>query len=69
MCVYIRSKIADVFDGHAASKMRCLYGGSVNPITARDIIGNDDVDGVLVGSASLKPSVFADIVKAADFNS
>ncbi|MDR1299057.1 MAG: triose-phosphate isomerase [Oscillospiraceae bacterium] len=64
MCAFIRSKIEEMYDGRAASKIRCIYGGSVNPVTARDIIGNEDVDGALVGGASLKPGVFADIVKA-----
>ncbi|MDR2356681.1 MAG: triose-phosphate isomerase [Oscillospiraceae bacterium] len=64
MCAFIRSKIEALYDGRAAAKTRCIYGGSVNPVTARDIVGNSDVDGALVGGASLKPDVFFNIVKA-----
>jgi triosephosphate isomerase len=65
MCAFIRTKIDELYDGRAAAKLRCIYGGSVDPVTVRDIIGNDDVDGALVGGASLKPQVFTEIVSAA----
>jgi triosephosphate isomerase len=64
MCQYMRAKVEEMYDGRAASKMRCIYGGSINPVTAREIVGNEDVDGALVGGASLKPAVFADIIKS-----
>ncbi len=44
--------------------VRVLYGGSVNPQNAKDFLSMPDVDGLLVGTASLDPSSFAQIVKA-----
>jgi triosephosphate isomerase len=64
MCAFIRSKIESLYDGHAADRMRCIYGGSVDPVTAHDIVSGADVDGALVGGASLKPDVFFDIVNS-----
>jgi triosephosphate isomerase len=49
----------------AAAAVRILYGGSVKPDNARDLIGQPDVDGALVGGASLDPVDFAAIVDAA----
>jgi triosephosphate isomerase len=46
--------------------IRILYGGSVNPANAREILQLKEVDGVLVGGASLKASDFLQIVAAAD---
>ena len=45
--------------------MRVLYGGSVKPDTAPELIGRPDIDGFLVGGASLEPESFAAIVEAA----
>jgi len=47
----------------AAEKIRILYGGSVSEQNAGDLIKKPDIDGFLVGGASLKPA-FADIIKA-----
>jgi triosephosphate isomerase (TIM) len=49
----------------AAAEIRILYGGSVKPENAGDLIGQPDVDGALVGGASLDPVDFATIVDAA----
>jgi triosephosphate isomerase len=65
MCAHIRSVIGDMYGAAASGGTRCIYGGSVNPATARDIMGNGDVDGALVGGASLDPREFAEIIKAA----
>jgi len=43
--------------------MRILYGGSVKPDNANVMIGEEEIDGALVGGASLKPDSFAAIVK------
>lgn len=48
-----------------AEKVRILYGGSVKPANAREILQQSDIDGVLVGGASLDPRAFGEIVKAA----
>ena len=48
-----------------AEQVRIQYGGSVTPDNAPDILGQPDVDGALVGGASLDPGDFAAIVEAA----
>ena len=52
-------------DSSAADAVRILYGGSVKPDNAAELIAQDDVDGALVGGASLDPADFAEIVAAA----
>ncbi len=52
--------------GHAAAALRILYGGSVKPDNARSLLALPDVDGALVGGASLDPGSFAAIVAAAE---
>jgi triosephosphate isomerase (TIM) len=49
----------------AAARVRILYGGSVKPENAADLLAQDDIDGALVGGASLDPGDFAAIVAAA----
>ncbi|OYU50102.1 MAG: triose-phosphate isomerase [Rhizobiales bacterium PAR1] len=61
----IRKTIARLLGKETAAKMRILYGGSVKPNNAKDILGLADVDGALVGGASLKASDFMGIVEAA----
>jgi triosephosphate isomerase (TIM) len=61
---FIRSLIASRSDT-AAGAIRILYGGSVKPGNAADLLGAADVDGALVGGASLDPEEFAAIVAAA----
>ena len=60
----IRGLIAER-DRAAADAVRILYGGSVKPGNAEELIGRPDVDGALVGGASLEPEDFAAIVAAA----
>ncbi len=48
---------------NVAAAMRILYGGSVKPDNATALIGQEEIDGALVGGASLKPDSFAAIVK------
>jgi triosephosphate isomerase len=60
----IRGKLADRF-GDEGRQVRILYGGSVKPSNAREIFSIADVDGALVGGASLKPADFIPIVAAA----
>jgi triosephosphate isomerase len=59
----VRSLLEGIF-GSAAREMRILYGGSVKPDNAAEIIALDNVDGVLVGGASLKADDFSRIVLA-----
>jgi len=59
----VRRLLVDIF-GAAGTQMRILYGGSVKPDNASEIIALDNVDGVLVGGASLKADDFSRIVLA-----
>jgi triosephosphate isomerase len=54
-----------LFGGAAARAVRVLYGGSVKAAIAADFFGQPDIDGALVGGASLKAAEFAGIAKAA----
>jgi triosephosphate isomerase len=53
------------FDKEAGNQVRVLYGGSLKPENAAEILGQTDVDGALVGGASLDAESFAAIVEAA----
>jgi triosephosphate isomerase (TIM) len=61
---FIRALVADR-DDRAAEGVRILYGGSVTPQNAADLLGLPDVDGALVGGASLQVESFAEIIAAA----
>jgi len=60
----IRRTLAEVFNSRIASEIRIQYGGSVKPDNAADFFSQSDIDGALVGGASLNASDFAAIVKA-----
>ncbi|MFL5896767.1 MAG: triose-phosphate isomerase [Thermoleophilaceae bacterium] len=62
---FIRALVRDRYDEQIAEAMRVQYGGSVNDENAADILGQPDVDGALVGGASLDAETFARIVAAA----
>jgi triosephosphate isomerase (TIM) len=62
-CAFIRDVVR--MRGAAADRVRILYGGSVNPDNAAELMSKPDVDGALVGGASLDPEDFATIVEAA----
>lgn len=62
---FIRKYIAEKYDADIAENQIILYGGSVNGKNAKDILSAKDVDGALIGGASLKPDEFCDIVKIA----
>ena len=61
----IRSLIAGLAGDEIAGTIRIQYGGSVKPDNARAIFGQSDVDGGLIGGASLQAASFVDIVHAA----
>jgi triosephosphate isomerase len=63
-CAFIRARLADI-DAEAAASVRILYGGSCNPGNAAELLALPDVDGALVGGASLKADDFAAIIEAA----
>ncbi|MFQ7312323.1 MAG: triose-phosphate isomerase [Sellimonas sp.] len=54
VCAGIRACIAEIYDAETAEAIRIQYGGSVNPATAQDLFVQADIDGGLVGGASLK---------------
>ena len=60
---FIRAWIADNFSQAIAEQMRILYGGSVKPSNTAELMSQPDVDGGLVGGASLDAESFAEIVK------
>jgi len=60
---FIRSLLVKIFDEAVAKKVRIQYGGSVKPANAKELMGQLDVDGALVGGASLEARSFADIIK------
>jgi len=62
-CAYIRDLLRE--RGGAADAVRILYGGSVKPANAAELLSQEDIDGALVGGASLDPAEFAEIVNAA----
>ncbi len=61
---FVRALVGDR-DAEQAQRTRILYGGSVKPSNAAELLGLPDVDGALVGGASLEPESFAEIVAAA----
>jgi triosephosphate isomerase len=62
MCSFVRSTVAD-FAGGASEDMRVLYGGSVNPGNVSGLMAKRDIDGGLVGGASLDPDTFASVIR------
>ncbi|MEJ7694971.1 triose-phosphate isomerase [Daejeonella sp.] len=64
---FIRSKVAEQYSAELANELTILYGGSCNPKNAAELFGQEDIDGGLIGGASLKAQDFVDIIKV--FNS
>lgn len=63
-CAFIRAQVRALY-GDLADGMRIQYGGSVTPANAKELLGQPDIDGALVGGASLKSADFLAIVAAA----
>jgi triosephosphate isomerase len=63
-CAFIRSLVAKVGGDEAGAGVRIQYGGSVNGENAADFMAEPDVDGLLVGGASLEAGSFLDIIRA-----
>jgi triosephosphate isomerase (TIM) len=61
---FIREQIARAYDAEAAQNTTILYGGSCNPGNARELFACPDIDGGLIGGASLKSRDFVDIIKS-----
>jgi len=62
---FIRRLISEMYDGQLSKEIRILYGGSVKPDNTAELMAQDDVDGLLVGGASLKADDFVAIIRAA----
>ena len=60
---FIRGVLVKMFDADVARKVRIQYGGSVKPNNAKELMGQPDVDGALVGGAALEARSFTDIIK------
>jgi len=61
----IRDVIKDLYNDEVANKVRILYGGSVNPSNIEELLATSDIDGALVGGASLEPESFLKLAEAA----
>lgn len=62
MCAYIRQLVSDNFGKDASEKVRFQYGGSVKPENVTEIMSKENIDGALVGGASLDSQSFAKLV-------
>jgi len=62
MCKCIRETLADIYDEETSDKIVIQYGGSVKPENATEIMNMEEIDGALVGGASLEPLKFIEIV-------
>ena len=65
VCASIRAAVTASFGADAGASVRIQYGGSVKPGTTEELMAQPDIDGALVGGASLDPDDFAQIVKIA----
>jgi triosephosphate isomerase len=59
---HVRQRLAEMIDSDFAQKLRILYGGSVKPSNVKELMAMPDVDGALVGGASLDPETFSQLV-------
>jgi triosephosphate isomerase len=62
MCGYIRKTIGELYSEEIADQVIIQYGGSVKPENATELMSMDEIDGALVGGASLKPRDFIEII-------
>lgn len=63
---FIRGLIADEWDKETADTIRILYGGSMKPANAEELLSQSDVDGGLIGGASLKADSFSEIIEISE---
>ncbi|MGE7606149.1 triose-phosphate isomerase [Peribacillus frigoritolerans] len=67
VCAHIRSVVADKFSNEAAAAIRIQYGGSVKPENIKEYMAQPDIDGSLVGGASLKSDSFLQLLEAGHY--
>ena len=63
---FIRSVLSKIFGTGPAERVRIQYGGSVKPENAQELMRQSDIDGALIGGASLDPHSFAKIIRHAE---
>lgn len=61
---FIREELSKLYDNNTSENMTILYGGSVKPANAKELFSEKDIDGALVGGASLKATDFYQIIKS-----
>jgi triosephosphate isomerase len=62
---FVRRLITEFYDNQLAEEIRILYGGSVKPNNSADLMSQPDIDGLLVGGASLSADDFVAIIRSA----
>ena len=65
ICGRIREIVGELFGKEVSDRLRVLYGGSMNPKNAEQLLAKPDIDGGLIGGASLRPAEFAALLEAA----
>ena len=58
---YIRGQLTEIFNQDVANRIIILYGGSVKPSNIKELLEKENVDGALVGGASLQPGSFSEL--------
>lgn len=66
MCKTIRDTVKDLYNEETAENVRIQYGGSVNPGNVKELMAKPNIDGGLVGGASLKPDSYLALVNYQD---
>ena len=66
--IFIREILKEKYGEDVADETRIQYGGSIKPVNAKSLFSKDNIDGGLVGGASLNPESFFEIIKAAESN-
>jgi triosephosphate isomerase len=64
--LFVRSILTELADQPTADRMRIIYGGSVKPENAEELMRQKNIDGALIGGASLDPRSFAEIIRSAE---
>ncbi|WP_033827867.1 triose-phosphate isomerase [Bacillus andreraoultii] len=64
VCAYIRETVAEQYSQETAEQVRIQYGGSVKPSNIEELMSQSDIDGALVGGASLDPNSFLQLLEA-----
>ncbi|MGR6117091.1 triose-phosphate isomerase [Aeribacillus composti] len=64
VCAHIRGVITDIYSDDVANEVRIQYGGSVKPENIKDFLNQPEIDGALVGGASLEPRSFLQLLEA-----